>query len=112
MEQFRRRTATIIVAMGEKTTSYGSFEEVPASVRTKIATMTSQGNCKRLLIADENGREEILRSMRKADTSLLGQLTPVPKAESRPGGGRALRTWIELGVLGAMAAAMWALFRY
>ena len=114
MERYRKRTSTIIIAMGDKTQCYRSLKEVPASLRRKIASTTSGGNCATLLIADENGQEEIRRSLQ--GRALSGYL----KNESRPPRpalywlcGAALRRFgMEVLLLGSLGAGIWLLLRH
>ncbi len=61
MERLVTKYSTILIAVGDDTRLYRSLEEVPELLREQLIDSTTGENSATLLIADPNGRQEILR---------------------------------------------------
>ncbi len=61
MERLTTKYSTILIAVGGQTRFYRSLEEVPDHLREQLVHSTTGENAATLLIADPNGRQEILR---------------------------------------------------
>ncbi len=61
MERLTTRYSTILIAVGDETHVYRSMDEVPEELRDQLIDSTTGENSATLLIADPNGRQEILR---------------------------------------------------
>ncbi len=96
MDRITHRTSTIIVSIGGRTKCFRSFAEVPPGLRRRIAQSTSGGNAATLVIADERGREEILKGREQA----------VPPSLP-PAWRHALKLAAEAAVLGAAGVVLW-----
>jgi hypothetical protein len=62
-DRFTHKTSTILIATGPKLRSFRSLTEVPEPTRTLLIQSTSGPYSATLLIADEAGRREVLRSL-------------------------------------------------
>ena len=117
MELMTAKSATIFIAAGDSETRvYRSVEEVPLPLRRKLQDSTSSPNSATILIADKQGREELVRALqgqpskvqcRLADTIRSRRVAPVvpPKKERTAPG--SLRTWLELLLPIAIGASLW-----
>ncbi|MBI1896170.1 MAG: hypothetical protein HYZ57_00295 [Acidobacteria bacterium] len=106
------KSSTILIALGRKTAVYRSIEDLPPGLRHKLARTTNGDNAATILIADRNGRDELLKLM-------LGQPSNLRRAgrrgTQRPESGRwrrAIRRWpiaMALVLVVALSAALWLL---
>ncbi|HEU0142947.1 MAG TPA: hypothetical protein VFQ79_24720 [Bryobacteraceae bacterium] len=72
--------STILIAAGKRTEVYRSLDQVPPALLRKLKECTGGSNAGTILIADERGREEILRSLRDG----AGAGTPVRDRQRVP----------------------------
>jgi hypothetical protein len=65
MEQDRltQKCSTIFIAVGDQMQVFHSLDQVPPELRKKLAESTRSLNSATILIADQKGREEILRAL-------------------------------------------------
>jgi hypothetical protein len=63
MAQLTARTSTIFIATNDETRVYRSVEDVPAGLRQKLLECTRGLNSATILIADKQGREELVRAL-------------------------------------------------
>jgi len=59
------QTSTVLISTGEADLIYRSVEEVPAPLRSRLLESTNGANSGTILIADQRGRKQIARAMRK-----------------------------------------------
>lgn len=62
-ERVTHKTATILISAGGRSRTFKSLNEVPPDLRERLAESTSGPYSATLLIADQNGRREIVRSL-------------------------------------------------
>lgn len=98
MDRLTHRTSTIIVSIGGRTKCFRSFAEVPPGLRRRIAQTTAGGNSATLVIADEKGREEILKG-REPVVSTKGIMPPPWR--------HGLKLAVEAIVIAAAGVVMW-----
>jgi predicted amidophosphoribosyltransferase len=58
-------TSTVLISCGREDRVYRTVEDVPLRLRTQLLKSTSGGNSATILIADQRGRREIARVLRK-----------------------------------------------
>jgi hypothetical protein len=112
MRRFTLKTSTIFVAAGKKTRVYRSVDEVPERLRKRLVETTTGMNSATILIADRNGREQILRALQGAPNRLeQGPVSPMAQARERL---RRLgwREWAYVAVPGVMGLAAWLLYTW
>jgi predicted amidophosphoribosyltransferase len=59
------QTSTVLISAGGADLVYRSVDEVPARLRTQLLKSTNGANSATILIADQRGRKEIAKAMRK-----------------------------------------------
>ncbi len=59
------QTSTVLISAGGSELVYRSVDEVPAALRTKLLRSTNGANSASILIADQKGRKELAKAMRK-----------------------------------------------
>jgi hypothetical protein len=112
------RISTVVISVGSETRFYRSAAEVPTALRTRLTEATSGAGAMTLLIADEAGRRELLRSANgesaMVESRLIRSLTGGTQEEQGapiwPRSPR-LRLWAEIGLLGAVGVSLWLLAR-
>ncbi len=91
------------------------MDEVPPALRRKLEQSTSGMNAATILIADRNGREELMKALQGKSSHLQFR---VAAAESEPLAAMPrLRsfwqkhaTWIEITGVGLIGLGIWSLF--
>lgn len=63
-ERLIEKCSTIFIAAGDRIEIFHSLEEVPEELREKLLETTRGAGAATILIADQRGREEILRAAR------------------------------------------------
>ena len=96
------QTSTVLISSGGADLVYGTVEEVPPGLRTRLLKSTSGGNSGIILIADRRGRKEIAK--------VVGKLPGAGNGSSRaewltPGWRRGVAAVL---VLLALALVAWA----
>lgn len=112
MERITQKYSTILIASGRETRIYRSVHDVPQTLRRKLVEITSSRNAATLLIADENGRQEILKSLHGLPSAVQTRwLRSLLSRRARPSPGRViLRNWrqiAEFTVLAAIGLLLW-----
>lgn len=116
MSRVTLKSSTIFISIGDKTQVYRSVADVPPSLRKKLEQSTNGINSATILIADRNGKEEIVRAIRGLPSSLrsrIGAANAEPGQEARKNGIGWLsigRNWAELVLPAAIGFAVWFLF--
>lgn len=112
MSKLRQKVSTIVVGAGGSVRTYRSLDEVPPAVQEQMDRALSGENSATLLIADERGRQEILKSLRgqesELDSRLISALSTRRKEPEAPSRWRiSTLGWIELGVASLLAVLAW-----
>ena len=100
----------VIVSAGDQTEVYRSVDDLPTGLRKKLVRATTGVNAATILIADENGRKEIVRSLQGGDSLVPTRLRDKGKGGKRLGEER--WTWrhlAEVGLVVGIGVCLWAL---
>jgi hypothetical protein len=113
-DRLTSKTSTILIAVGDRMQVYRSVEEVPPHLRQKLIQSTTSPNSATVLIADEAGRREILRSSKGLPSELQSRLVRSLSAARKQGAGNGpmvlgWRQWAEIGLLGGIGLCLWLL---
>lgn len=112
MDKLMQKVSTIVVGNGNTVRTYRSAEEMPPAVQRQMDQALSGENSATLLIADERGRQEILKSLRGQETDLDSRLISAlaNRQREQPAPRRwrlSTRGWIEIGVLSLIGLVLW-----
>src|SRR5947209_891440 len=111
MDRVTVKSSTIFVSVGDETKVYRSLGEVPPTLRKKLEQSTSGLNAATILIADKNGREEIVRAIRGLPTGLEGHVKNAMRAGTQKVSRFAnLNAWLELLLPGMVGLLIWLAF--
>jgi hypothetical protein len=117
MAQLTARTSTIFIATSDETTKvYRSVEDVPLPLRQKLLKCTRGMNSATILIADKQGREELVRALQGRPTEVQCRLVdnmrsrqPEEQAEApSPSVFRSVQFWLEILLPVVASASLWA----
>ena len=120
MAQLTARTSTIFIATSDDTKVYHSVEDVPLPLRQKLLECTRGMNSATILIADKQGREELVRALQGRPSEVQCRLVdnmrsrqPETTAEPVQSASvfRSLRFWLEILLPVAAGASLWAFFQ-
>ncbi len=121
MAQLTARTSTIFIATNDDTKVYRSVEDVPLPLRQKLLECTRGMNSATILIADKQGREELVRALQGRPSEVQCRLVdnmrsrqPEELAEPTPSVSvfRSARFWLEILLPVAAGASLWALSQW
>ncbi len=115
MAQLTARTSTIFIATSERTQVYRSVEDVPLVLRQKLLECTRGMNSATILIADKQGREELVRALQGRPSEVQCRLVDnirsrQPESETReekPSILRSVRLWLEVLLPVVAGATLW-----
>ena len=116
MSRVTLKSSTIFISVGDRTEVYRTVDDVPPPLRRKLEESTNGINSDTILIADRQGKEEILRAIRglpsSARSRLAASLLQSPRARrSKLNRWVALsRDWAEFLLPAAIGIAVWLLF--
>ena len=121
MAQLTARTSTIFIATSDDTTKvYRSVEDVPLPLRQKLLKCTRGMNSATILIADKQGREELVRALQGRPSEVQCRLVdnmrsrqpevPAGGETQNPSGLRSVRFWLEILLPVAASVSLWAFF--
>lgn len=108
MERITHKTSTVLIATGSKTQVFRSVSDVPPALRKKLVAATSGPTSATILIADENGRKEIMRSLDGDGSGLESRILQNALAARRRGPWN-WRHWAELVLVAGIGVCLWAL---
>ena len=124
MAQLTARTSTIFISTSDDTKVYRSVEDVPLPLRQKLLECTRGMNSATILIADKQGREELVRALQGRPSEVQCRLVdnlrsrqPEAKdcnkdnAEDSSELVKSLRFWLEVLLPVAAGASLWAFFQ-
>jgi hypothetical protein len=113
MKQGTLKTSTIYVSVGERMRVYRKVDDIPSSLREKMEQSTKGMNAATILIADRNGRSELMRALRGAASGLGRQDAHSGNSRRDPGRNRRFlpgHRWLGIAavasVLGAAACVL------
>jgi hypothetical protein len=117
--QLTAKSSTIYIATASQTSIYHSVQDVPMPLRRKLEESTSGLNSATILIADQRGREELVRALQGKPSGVQSRLadairahqvrrSPAPLAKSRRR--LSLRSWLEILLPAAVGASLWIFF--
>jgi len=117
MDRLLQKTSTVLISAGHETKVFRSVSDVPPRLRKKLLDATGGKYSATILIADEAGRKEIVKSLEGVQTGLESRLIrslarqKAAVAEPVTTGWRGLnrRQWAEVGLLFAIAGCLWLL---
>lgn len=102
------KTSTIFISVGEKTRVYRSVDDVPPKLRRKLTESTNGINSATILIADRNGREELMKAVQGRPSNL-----PTTKTEHPPKDAGvdsiARKYWPQMIAISILGLSMWLL---
>jgi hypothetical protein len=111
-ERLIEKCSTIFIAAGDQLHVFHSLEEVPDELRKKLLETTRGAGAATILIADQRGREEILRAAETSQSELDRRLAAVMAAPRAAAPGRTApwnARWIRLlSLAAALACVLWA----
>jgi hypothetical protein len=108
MERMTHRTSAVVISAGGRMQVFRSVAEVPPALRKKLLAATSGPEAATILIADENGRKEILRSLEGGNAALETRV--LQGALARRNSARwGWRHWAELTLVAGIGICLWAL---
>ena len=116
MSRVTLKSSTIFISVGNKTEVYRSVNDVPPPLRKQLEKSTNGIHSATILIADRNGKEEIVRAIRGLPSNLRSKLGNPLQAESAAEPGlrgwleRIWDDWAELILPCLLGVATWALF--
>jgi hypothetical protein len=122
MAQLTARTSTIFIATSDDTTKvYRSVEDVPLPLRQKLLKCTRGINSATILIADKQGREELVRALQGRPSEVQCRLVdnmrsrqpevPAGGETQNPSGLRSVQFWLEILLPVAASVSLWAFFK-
>jgi len=103
------KCSTIFIAVGEKTRVYKSVDDVPPRLRKRLTESTNGLNSATILIADRNGRDELMKAINGRPSNLRIRSNNKDKEHQDGNPVSARRYWPELIALALLALAMWLL---
>ena len=115
MAQLTARTSTIFIATNQETRVYRSVEDVPLALRQKLLECTRGLNSATILIADKQGREELVRALQGRPSEVQCRLAenlrarqPETKTEAHKLSVlKSVRLWLEVLLPMAAGATLW-----
>jgi hypothetical protein len=114
-DRITHKTSTILVSTGGKLRSFRTLEEIPEQVRQRLIRSTSGPYSATLLIADEAGRQEVLRSLRGQPSAVESRWMrsfSSPSEPARPAQAEVGQRWrrvAEVALLAGIGLCLWLL---
>jgi hypothetical protein len=120
MAQLTARTSTIFIATSERTRVYRSVEDVPLVLRQKLLECTRGMNSATILIADKQGREELVRALQGRPSEVQCRLVEnirsrqpeTPTSAEKPPILRSLRLWLEVLLPVVAGGTLWLFWEF
>lgn len=115
MTRITAKRSTIFIAAGNGIQVFHSVSEVPAPLRRKLQETTRSTNSATILIADRQGREELVRALQGEPSSVQCRLAETLRAkqarpsQANPAVTRVKVPWAWIGFLFALlvCASIW-----
>src|ERR1700712_3377120 len=110
MDSVTVKSSTIFISIGKRTKIYRSVEDVPPVLRKRLVQSTSGMNSATILIADRNGREELVRSIQGLPSCVqpgVGANRPQRPASTDPVHvWKDARHWMAIGGIGVLGLGL------
>jgi hypothetical protein len=103
------KTSTIFISVGEKTRVYRSVDDVPPKLRRKLSESTNGINSATILIADRNGREELMKAIQGRPSQLQSRNARDTQQAAEPEDSIARRYWPQIIAVSVLGLSMWLL---
>jgi hypothetical protein len=114
MDTLTVKSSTIFISIGKRTKVYRSFDDVPPTLRKRLEQSTSGMNSATILIADRNGREELVRSIQGLPSGVQTRVGANRKAKTPVLPAARLwndyHHWMEVGGIGILGLGIWLAF--
>jgi hypothetical protein len=114
MDTVTVKSSTIFISIGDRTKIYRSVDDVPPALRKRLEQSTSGINSATILIADRNGRDELVRSIQGLPSGVQTRVgagrKPKPPMRLPVRFWKDYRSYIEFGGIGVLGFAIWFLF--
>jgi len=114
MDSVTVKSSTIFISIGKRTRIYHSVDDVPPVLRKRLEQSTSGMNSATILIADRNGREELVRAIQGLPSGVqtrVGANRPKQAASIHPVHiWKDYRHWIAIGGVGVLGLGLWLAF--
>jgi hypothetical protein len=120
MAQLTARTSTIFIATSDDTRVYRSVDDVPQPLRQKLLECTRGLNSATILIADKQGREELVRALQGRPSEVQCRLVEnirsrQPEKQSKQEKASlwtSARFWVEMLLPIAAGSSLWLFLQY
>jgi hypothetical protein len=109
MERLTVKTSTIFISVGARTRVYRSVDDVPPKLRRKLQETTTGLNAATILIADRNGREEIVKALQGMPSGLRPKAASATRKIVRR---MDWKTWAEILLPGLVGLLIWLAFNF
>lgn len=103
------KTSTIFISVGERTRVYRSVDDVPPKLRRKLTESTNGLNSATILIADRNGREELMKAIQGRPSALPARGAGSRSPKQTAADNIARRYWPQVIAIALLAICMWLL---
>jgi hypothetical protein len=107
------KTSTIFVAVGDRTQIFRSVNDIPLSLREALIRSTTGSSSATILIADRNGKDELVRAIQGLPSSIPLRITEETrrkqKHRDKVDRARARHSWLEIGLIGVLGLLLWSL---
>lgn len=114
MERATFKSSTIFISVGDRTAVYRSLSEVPPKLRKKLQETTNGINAATILIADRNGRDEIVRAIQGMPNGMRSRVASSLLRSPKPKARRGLdpRVALEALLVAAVGLLIYLAFTY
>lgn len=118
MAELTARRSTIFIAAGDGIQVFHSVNDVPPRLRRKLRETTEGANSATILIADRQGRQELVRALQGEPSSVQCRLADTIRARQQKSSQAdpqkpkrsILKSWLALLVSLATCGSLWLLF--
>jgi hypothetical protein len=117
MKRLTATSSTIYIATATHTCVYRSVRDVPTPLRRQLEESTTGLNSATILIADQRGREELIRALQGKPSGVQSRLANTIRASQAQKAPRrgpfrrsSLRAWLEVLLPAAIGASIWIFF--
>lgn len=113
MSRVTQKFSTILVSAGDRMATFKSIAEMPPSLRKKLLESTSGVHAATLLIADDRGRQEILKSLHGEEGGIDSRVVAsLAKRQADRRQEHWLLSWrhaAEIALVGGIGLCLWLL---
>ena len=109
------KTSSVLVASGEGEQVYRTIEDLPPELRDKLQKALSAAEAETIILADEQGRDQIFQVIRSLPTDLqrrvLSALHLAGPTEPQVTPGRSWKLWLLSAGVALLALLLWWIWR-